>query len=456
MSARSVFLSAAVAVLAGALASSATTAQSESATVIRDVTVIDVIAGTSSSTVTVVIEGNRIQAIGSAGEVTTPRGARELDGRGKFLVPGLWDMHVHLGNATESALPMIVAAGVTGVRDMGSPSFETLARWRVEALSGSRVGPRIVGAGPILTTGTPEFWQLSIRGAAGGRRAVDSLAVAGVDFIKITQSLDRDTYFAVADEARKLGLPLAGHLPVNTAGDGFAVSAIEASQAGQRSLEHMHGIPFNFGPHDSTLVAALVRNGTWVTPTLSAFRARALVHDPANLEDPRLRLLAPSFREHWNVQVRSFSRETGPQRQILEWRMAGVGALHRAGVPLLAGTDLGFPFVYPGDIVAELELFVQAGLSPLDALRTATINPARYLDQERDFGTVSAGKVADLVLLEANPLDDIRNLRSVRAVVLNGRLLERSELDAALPTFQVHGELGPSDAGSFSVASHDR
>lgn len=428
-----------VAIAFVALTASAVSAQPASvasaSTIIRNVTVVDVVAGNARPGVTVVIAGNRIRQIGLADVVPSLAGARVVNGRGKFLIPGLWDMHVHLGNATEAALPVLVAAGVTGVRDMGSPSLETLRRWRVDALSGARVAPRIVAAGPMLTVGKPQFWQLAVRDAAGGRRAVDSLAAAGADFIKITQSLDRDTYFAVADEAAKLGLPLVGHLPINAAGDGFAVSATEASEAGQRSLEHMHGIPFSLGPGDSALVSALLRHGTWVTPTLAAYRARAHVHALAAARDDRLRLIAPSFKQHWDAQVSSFSKETAAHVKILEWRTAAVRTLYQAGIPLLAGTDLGFPFVFPGDVASELELFVQAGLSPLEALRTATINPARFLEREKELGSVSIGKIADLVLLDANPLEDVRHLRRVRAVVLNGRLLERAQLEGVQPTF---------------------
>ena len=123
---------------------------------ITHVTVVDVISGAVKPDLTVVITGNHIAQIGASSEVSLPATARAIDGRGKFLIPGLWDMHVHLGNATEAALPMLVASGITGVRDMGSPSFETLRRWNVEALAGLRIGPRIVAAGPILDGGAPD------------------------------------------------------------------------------------------------------------------------------------------------------------------------------------------------------------------------------------------------------------------------------------------------------------
>jgi hypothetical protein len=413
------------------------TAQSQpSSTAIEHVTVIDVVAGAAMPDMTVLVTGNRIAAVGAGPTVTVPADALRVDGHGRFLIPGLWDMHVHLGNATEAVLPVLVSYGITGVRDMGSPSFSTLRRWRIEALTGARIGPRIVAPGPILTSGPPYFWEMIVKGPADARKAVDMLAEEGVDFIKITQSIDRATYFAIAEEARRIGLPLSGHLPVNDNGDGFKVSGVEASNAGQKSLEHMHGIPFSFQKVDPDLFPTLLRNGTWVDPTLTTYWAHAHVHENAAAQnDPRLAHIAPSFKQFWDTQVSGFSKDDALSLKIFNWRIAGAQALYKAGVPMLAGTDLGFAYVYPGDLARELELFVQAGLPALDALRTATINPARYLNLDKQLGTVEAGKTADLVLLDGNPLDDVSNVRKVRAVVINGRFLGRAELDAGLPKF---------------------
>src|SRR5947207_4247665 len=162
------------------------------ALVITHVTVVDVRDGRTRPDMTGVISGNRIVEMGEAGRTNLPKDAQVIDESGRYLIPGLWDMHVHLGNATEAALPLLVASGITGVRDMGSPSFETLRRWRIEALRGERVGPRIVAPGPILTMGPPYFWEKVIHNPDEGRKAVDMLVETGVDFIKITQSLDRD------------------------------------------------------------------------------------------------------------------------------------------------------------------------------------------------------------------------------------------------------------------------
>ncbi len=409
----------------------------EHITAITHVNAIDVIHGKSMPDLTVVIRGNRIVDIGAASAVTPPATALVIDGSGKFLIPGLWDMHVHLGNATESVLPLLVYYGITGVRDMGSPSFETLRQWNAEALSGKRVGPRIVAPGPILGMAPPYFWTWQVHGPEEARKAVDYLAGVGVDFIKVTQSFDRETYFAVADEASRVGLPLAGHLPVKDDGNGFKVSGVEASNAGQKCFEHLHGIPLPFQPPDPQLIPTLLRNGTWVDPTLTPYWTSAHMDELiAAKDDPRLKHVVPSLREEQWDPVLGQKRNPAFAQQMLKWRMDQVRILYQNGIPLLAGTDLGFPYVYPGEVLKELELLVEAGLTPLDALRTATINPARYLDRDKALGSVEYGKYADLVVLDANPLDDIHNVEKVHAVVLNGRYLTRNELEKMLPAFQ--------------------
>jgi imidazolonepropionase-like amidohydrolase len=413
-------------------------ASAQSSVAITHVTVIDVVSGTAQPDVTVVVTGSVISAIAPTKELPVPNSARVVDAHGQFLIPGLWDMHVHLGNATEAALPVLVSYGITGVRDMGSPSYATLRGWSNEALLGTRIGPRIVACGPILHNGPPYFWGVEARTPTEAREVVRRLAEQNVDFIKVTSDIDRPTYFAIAEAARKLGLPLAGHLPTNENGTGFAVSAVEASNAGQKSLEHGHGIPFSFDDKDPQLISTLLRNGTWVDPTITTYWARAHVHELADkaAQDPRMKHIAPSFRQFWEAQLKDFGRNNEIQLKILEWRLAQISELKKSGVPLLTGTDLGFAYVFPGDLIKELEFFVQAGLSPLQALQVATIGAARFLHKDWELGTVETGKIADLVLLAANPLEDVHNLHLVRAVVLNGRFLDRAEIDAALPTFE--------------------
>ena len=343
-------------------------------------------------------------------------------------------MHVHLGNATEASLAMLVASGVTGVRDMGSPSFETLRRWRVESMAGLRVGPRIVSSGPILDGGAPDSNRIIVHDEDEARRAVRQLAEVGVDFIKVHEHMSREVYFAIADEATKLGLSFAGHVPATDMS--FTVTGIEASNAGQKSLEHLFGIPFPGDKSMPVLIETLRRNNTWVVPTLIVFWNRAHFRELAARTDPRDEFVAPALKQFWGMSTQGWSGAATFPEKLLAWRKAGVSELHKAGIPLLAGTDLGFPYVYPGDLPRELEHLVEAGLSPAAALSAATWNAARFFGRERELGTVETGKLADLVILDANPLADIRNVKSVYAVILNGRYFDRKSLDDSLKKFQ--------------------
>lgn len=392
------------------------------------VTVVDPAAGARPG-MTVVVKENRIVTVAPAGAAPLPREARVIPAQGKYLIPGLWDTHVHLENAGEPALPMLIAFGITGVRDMGAERFEPLRAWRTEILSGARVGPRIVAAGPIVDGPTPHWpLRVTVTDEAGARRTIDSLATVGVDFIKVHQQLGREAYFAIAAEARKLDLPFAGHVP-------NVVSGIEAAAAGQRSLEHMTGIP---APRDTALratVAALVKYHTWIDPTLNIFWVLAHLQELQAADDPLNRYLSPSLRKFWEDQKSAWSGDMSPEARRKDYHdlTESLQALHRAKIPILVGTDLGFVFVYPGKSVHdELERLVEAGYSPLEAIRAATLNPAEYFGRSTELGSVAVGKLADLVLLDADPLTDIRNTRRINTVVANGRLFERSALDRLL------------------------
>lgn len=394
---------------------------------------------------TVAITDSSISAVGSDREINIHHNAKVVNCRGKFIVPGLWDMHVHLGNATGSALPLFIANGITGVRDMGSKRFDSIQNWRRQISSGQVTGPRIIAPGPILNGGheLPDF-QIGINTVEEATRIVDSLAGIGVDFIKVHGGLTKETYYAIANEAAKLHIPFAGHIP--TSNTSVGVTGEEASEAGQRSLEHMLGIPFardtiqayqQMYPTEESLnhlFAVLLKNGTYVTPTLSVYQIPADYQAISGKQDSLLKYIAPELKSFWDSQTGDWStRDKAFMNWLLKARMNMIPALREAGIPLLAGTDTGFPFVLPGfGLHEELKYLVAAGLSPLEALRTATINPATFLGKEGRLGSVEKGKLADLVILNADPTQNIQNLHLIEAVIVNGKLHDRSSLDNEL------------------------
>ena len=371
---------------------------------IVNVTVIDATGSPAQPHKTVLIAGDHIDAIVEA-KAPVPKGSRIIRGDGRFLIPGLWDMHVHL---TERDLPTLVAYGVTGVRDMGNVLADVDV-WRGMIAAGGLVGPHILRVGPILNGIEYGPVQLAITDESQARTAVRVLKKAGVDAIKVHAALPRDAYFALADEARKQAIPFVGHVP-------RTVTPLEASSAGQASLEHMQTIFEGQSPpkqgSEPQLFAAFAKNGTAYDPTLVAYRGST---DPRNV-DPELLQKYPDL--------------IAGRRKFFARFLELVGMMNRQHVMLLSGTDLSinFKWLLPGvSLHDELALLVDAGLSPMEALQTATRNPGQFL--HINVGTIEAGQRADLIILDANPLADINNIRHIRAVVLNGEFLDQSRLD---------------------------
>ena len=420
---------------------------------ITHVAVVDVERGTSRRDVTVVVSGQRITAVGPAASARVPVGARIIDGHGKWLIPGLWDMHVHTAVPTgRPLLSLYVANGVTGVRDMGG-DFDLINGWRREIAAGALVGPRIVAAGPYLEGHGSPISHIEVHTPDDARRAVDSLSVLGVDFVKVHSALPRETFFAAAREARAKHLALAGHLSRN-------VTVEEASDSGQRSLEHLLGFVNVCTPAESVAFAAadplrrivfnsctsrdqravyerLARNGTWVTPTLTPAWEFAVLprHDVPG--DTLARFLSDSLQRYM-VGIFDPPPELPPEASILGQRMflkrhELVRALFDAGVPLLTGTDAPMRNSPPGfGLHEEMLEFVRSGLTPAAALRSATYEPARYLGALDSLGTIAPGKLADLVLLDGDPLVRIENAGRIAAVLTRGRVYDRAALDRML------------------------
>jgi len=401
-----------------------------SSTVIQDVTLIDVASGAARPHMTVVIDDGKISRIGIATSIAIPSSARVISGKDKFLIPGLWDMHVHL--FYKQYLPLFVAFGVTGVQDMGS-DFSKVSAWRDEIEKGIAVGPHVITSGPPVDGGASEDPKLPLlvaRTADQARQAFDQLYKMDVDFIKVLSRLPRDAYFALAEMARHWDMRMAGHIPTN-------VTAQEAVEARQKSLEHMFGITTSVSTDEEALrfFERCTLTGTRVDPTLVLWLRMSHIDDTGLMSDPQLRVIPASIRNTWpDVSDDTYSLK------IQVWRIYRLVALAKqAKTEILAGTDTGDPYVIPGAALDdELEQLVKAGLTPREALESATLAPARYFETEQEMGAIEKGKLADMVLLEGNPLDDIRNVRKVAGVFTHSRYYARKDLDAILDTAPAH------------------
>lgn len=438
--------------------------------ILNHVTVVNPTTSSPGRDVAVTIVGDRIRSITPYSHARGTANVVIVDATGKFLIAGLWDMHVHAlsKNQPDRFFPMFVANGVTGIRDMGGDiPLEQIGRLRKEISNGSRLGPEVYAAGPILE-GEHPFWpfSVSVKDQAEAHRVVSQLIKEGADFLKVYNTLSREAYLAVASEAKDARVPFVGHIP-------DSVTPAEASDLGQKSIEHLWGIPLYLSSdpeqlkkmsaeadnaddpktardlfyrvnqailssYDSKKADALfekfVQNGTWQCPTLVVLRSYASIHDPHLREDPRNAYIPDDLRKFWD----SMGGVPDPRNDDIQLRLFThdieiVRAAHYLGVPLLAGTDTPNPYTYPGfSLHEELQLLVSAGLSPAEALRTGTLRAAEFLGIQRDFGSVEAGKVANLVLLDANPADDIRNTQKIRAVILRGKFLSREALSELL------------------------
>ena len=442
------------------------------------VTVIDATGAAARPDMTVLVNDQHIAAIGRFATTAIPRGAHVVDGAGKFLIPGLADMHVHLTGAGEPKgsrefiLPLLIANGITTVRDMGG-KVEFLSQLRREIENGNRPGPQIFFTGPYID-GDPPGYQpaIMVKSAAEARDGVDLLVKEKVDFIKVQSRLSRDAYFAVAEESKQRHIRFVGHVPDR-------ISALEASQAGQASIEHLTGIllacsaredelwkrrlapaPPNqpasefraldrawrqdlldsYSPEKAeALFRAFVANGTWQVPTFPILVHLGFVTPKTSLlEDSRMRYVPQNVKKIWNQgvsgQLQNYSDEDFAIREkIVQRSLEVVGEMQAAGVRIMAGTDLAAPNVFPGSSLHEdLAYLVQAGLTPMQALQAATKNPAEFLGKLQTQGTIEPGKFADLVLLDANPLEDIHTTQKIRAVFLRGKLFDRNTLDEML------------------------
>lgn len=429
--------------------------------VMYNVTVVDVRTGALAADQTIVVEKNRIAFVGPSKTAKFPRNAATVNARGYFLIPGLWDMHVHLvfgdwfPDAADISLPLFIANGVTGVRDMGS-ELQEVQNLRNEIEAGQMLGPRIYTAGPMLDGPKPRFpSSVAIATAEDGRRAVDELKDHGADFIKLQSLIPREAVFAIAEEAKKQGIPFEGHVP-------DSVRAREMSERGMKSFEHLIGIFEASSPDEdeflkggksdgkfletfdparaASLAALLAKNQTWQCPTLVWERGGNLLDDADFAKESMAKYASASWKDKtWKRFTMEITSGYGSdtlevRKRFVDKELEVVGQMHKAGVPFLAGTDTPpGVYIFPGfSLHEELQRFVAAGFTPLEALQTATLNPARFFGIEDNLGTIEKGKLADLVLLGANPLQDIANTQKIAAVMVNGRFYSGKDLDKML------------------------
>ena len=428
---------------------------------------------------TVIVDDGRIVVVGPVGRVKVDPGARTVDGSGKFLIPGLWDMHVHMlqPDRVASFATLFITNGVTTVRDLGTSvkNYSTLVP-QVRAMHEQGTAPRLFAGGPVVDGKPSRVAPMAIEVSTpeDARAAVRTLKEIGADFVKVYNRLAPDQYAALVDEAQRQSLHVTGHIP-------WQVSAQQASEAGQHTIEHLGsnyaGVLLGASTNESMiskrvdaelqrvgssdlsilkvqrdalremlegyddakatgLFSIFRKNGTWHVPTLVVLRSFAYRLDPKFMADERMKYLPSSIASRWREESQRYYSGATPEdialaQTLYRKQMATVGAMHQQRVKIVAGTDVLNPYVFPGfSMHDELELLVEAGLTPHSALRAATIEPATMMSRDAESGSIKKGKHADLVLLEGNPLDAIAHTRRIGAVVVNGRLLTKDDISS--------------------------
>jgi imidazolonepropionase-like amidohydrolase len=430
-----------IALAACVAAAARSTAAPPATLAIRHVSVVDVTGGATRPDQTVLVQGSRIVAAGPAASVRVPAGARIVDGTGKYLIPGLWDMHTHITYA-HAGLALMLANGVTGIRDMGAEHFATAKAWRDSIAAGQLLGPRMRIASPVVENAR---WLAAVRRIAvyepvlrerfgptspeEAVRWVDSVAALGPDHIKVRNWPAPEIAFALVIRAKERGIPVVAH-----ANRPFPPRDVASYE---------HGIFPALTVSDSeraTLFRGFAARGVVFVPTTVTWAGRLLPVDTLlarfdRARTPEYRYLPPSMLRQWREEIEARKFETPfDYPPLFAADLRNFREMRAMGIPLLTGSDAPSIGLVPGfSLQDELGRFVRViGMTPLEALQSATLAPARFMGMADSLGSVQAGKVADLVLLDADPLADIGNTRRIRAVIANGRLLDRAALDALL------------------------
>jgi len=461
----------ALAALATLIAASPVQARERADLLIRGASVVDVGHGRIVPRQAVAVRGNTIVAVGPDRAISKRFGAkRTINAAGKFVMPGLWDMHVHFGGGPEliaenkALLPLYVAYGITTVRDCAADISASVLEWRAAVAKGQLLGPTIYTSGPKLE-GYKPIWKgtLEVGTPAEVNAALDKLQAMKVDFVKITDNtLKPDTFLYAVKEAKRRGLRTSAHTP-------YALTIDQAVDDGLSSIEHIDYLIKAGSPKEAEIGAAyaaskvtygaatdafvdsfdaayarkayrrLAAKGVYVTPTLNMGRILAFLDREDHSRDEGLAYIGPGLRKtyEWRIEraAKATPEEVAARHKEHELSMKVLPMLQAAGIPILAGTDAGYlnSFNYPGEgLHDELELYVKAGLTPQQALASSVLTGPRFLGHADRYGAVQTGKAADLLILNANPLKSVGATRKISAVLLHGRLLDRAALDKLL------------------------
>ena len=424
------------AILAGSFA--VTSCVEASQILVRDITLIDAASEKPREHRDVLIEGDRIKSVGESGALHS-HNARTVDGRHKFLIPGLWNSHVHISTIDPALLPLYVADGITSVRDMGG-NVADLRQWREEITSGKRVGPRIKFCGPMIE-GSDKFSgpdtdkyntanHIVAHNPAEARALVAKIAADGADCIKMRTFADKETYFALANAAKAAELPFVGHPP-------FGLDPFEALTVVQQTFEHAY-YPYPLDQYTpekrEALFSKMRANGVILSPTLITWEPSRLKMDSLKKafesvtpKTAPARFISPSLQKSWAEGLLfMMDRGTPGWFKALDKAASETGQMYRAGIPVIPGTDDGAPFLEPvTSLYGEIELLVRkAGLTPYEALVSATSTPTKLFHQEAELGTIEAGKYADLVLLNTDPLMDTSWIAHIDTVIAAGHVYD--------------------------------
>ena len=458
---------------------------------IADVTVINVEDGNTTSPAYVAISDGSIAEIYPQ-KVTLVDTTKVVDGSGKFLIPGLWDMHAHVSINYKYQQGLQIANGVVGVREMWG-TMDIIDSIRQQTEAGNMIAPEIYTSGAIIDD-DPPYWPGSdiVANAEDAGQVLQKQVDEGVDFFKIYSLLERDAYFAIAEESKRLGVPFGGHVPES-------ISLFEAIDAGQATTEHlmkflsscsraeteMQSLPglatFNadkinriLSTYDEklydSLVQKLANSDTWLVPTMTVKRNVAYLDDTVRFTtDPArndiIEYMPPHSIQIWDIIPGTLAARFGEDfflanQKRYKKELSLLGDMQDKGVKMLAGTDYANPYCYPGfSLHTELQILVEGGLSNLEALQTATYNPAVFFGRQSEIGNVTPGMQADLVLLDANPLEDIANTQKIASVFLGGKYLDKASLDKLLTTSKAlakeeTNEMEVPDRG-FPIHFHD-